>query len=122
MKAVIKYIVDFLVLDIIVIEIDGGYHSTEEQKKKDEERDEWLRSYGFIVYRITNEEVFDGKSLDILRNICRENGVKYSKTENKYYCKDLRKYHLAKIKEYKQNNANLARKRKRRRHKEKNIG
>ena len=52
------YIVDFLFRKSkIIVEIDGGYHFTEEQQKEDETRTEWLESKGYKVIRFTNERV-----------------------------------------------------------------
>jgi very-short-patch-repair endonuclease len=41
----------------VLIEIDGGYHSSRNQKTKDAKRTKILESYGFIVLRFTNEQV-----------------------------------------------------------------
>ena len=41
----------------ICFEIDGGYHSTDEQKRKDWAKDQYLKSRGFKVVRIKNEDV-----------------------------------------------------------------
>ena len=41
----------------LCIEIDGGYHDTEKQKKRDLEKDNYLRSRGFKVLHIRNEDV-----------------------------------------------------------------
>ena len=43
----------------IVIEVDGGYHNTPEQQKKDAERTEKMKKLGIRVYRISNEDVFN---------------------------------------------------------------
>jgi leucyl-tRNA synthetase len=52
------YIVDFVSLqDKLIVEVDGGYHETEEQKKYDEERTRVLKEIGFDVIRFSNEEV-----------------------------------------------------------------
>ena len=52
------YIVDFLFRKSkVIVEIDGGYHFTEEQQKDDEIRTEWLESKGYKVVRFTNEQV-----------------------------------------------------------------
>ena len=50
----------------IAIEVDGGYHNTEEQKTKDFERDMNLRRKGINTLRITNEETLDREKLDSL--------------------------------------------------------
>lgn len=50
----------------ICIEIDGGYHDTKTQKKKDKYRDDYLRKRGFNVVRIKNEDVKDFNIKSIL--------------------------------------------------------
>ncbi len=53
-----NYIVDFISLqEKLVVEIDGGYHEDEEQKKYDELRTKTLNEIGFKIIRFTNEEV-----------------------------------------------------------------
>ena len=55
------FIVDFVSLkDNLVIEIDGGYHSTKEQQEHDAYRTWVLNEQGFRVIRFTNEEVLGG--------------------------------------------------------------
>ena len=52
------YIVDFLCRDkMLVIEVDGGYHSERTQQEDDAVRQQWLESIGYKVIRFTNEEV-----------------------------------------------------------------
>ncbi len=52
------YIVDFLFRKSkVVVEIDGGYHFTEEQHTEDTIRTEWLEHQGYKVVRFTNEQV-----------------------------------------------------------------
>ena len=54
-----EYIVDFLFRKSkIVVEIDGGYHFTEEQQQEDAIRTDWLEHQGYKVVRFTNEQVF----------------------------------------------------------------
>ena len=43
----------------IVIELDGGQHTTEDHAARDERRDAWLRGQGFKVFRAWNHEVDD---------------------------------------------------------------
>jgi leucyl-tRNA synthetase len=53
-----QYIVDFVSIDkMVTIEVDGGYHEDEEQKKYDESRTAFLKELGFEELRFTNEEV-----------------------------------------------------------------
>ena len=53
------YIADFIcVKRNLIIEIDGGYHSQEEQKIKDYLRTEDLENMGFEVMRFSNDEIF----------------------------------------------------------------
>ena len=52
------YIVDFACLQkMLVIEVDGEYHSTDEQKALDDVRTEYLNKIGFSVIRFNNEHV-----------------------------------------------------------------
>ena len=52
------YIVDFYCHRIkLVIELDGGIHLTDENKKIDKEREDGLKSFGLTVLRFKNEEV-----------------------------------------------------------------
>ncbi|MFJ1321895.1 leucine--tRNA ligase [Capnocytophaga canis] len=52
------YIVDFVCLaKRLVVEVDGGYHNSENQQVLDKERTEILNELGFEVIRFTNEEV-----------------------------------------------------------------
>lgn len=61
-----KVIVDFLIFDRwLVVEVDGGYHSTEKQKLKDAAKTEFLQSKGYRVLRFTNETVFQSGALVI---------------------------------------------------------
>ncbi len=53
----------------VLIEIDGGYHSSRNQKSKDAQRTKNLERYGFIVLRFTNEQV---KQKDLLINKVRQ--------------------------------------------------
>ena len=59
------YIVDFLFRrSKVVVEIDGGYHQTQEQQELDDMRTEWLESKGYKVIRFTNEQVlFDTEDM-----------------------------------------------------------
>lgn len=52
------YIADFVCLQKkLIIELDGGYHSTEEQILEDGNRTQYLNALGFDVVRFSNEEV-----------------------------------------------------------------
>lgn len=54
------YIVDFYCHQLkLVIELDGGYHFTDEQQKSDTERTKVLEEIGLQVLRFTNEEVLN---------------------------------------------------------------
>ena len=53
------YIVDFVCLkEALVIEVDGAYHDTAEQREADANRSEELAKMGFEVIRFNNEDVF----------------------------------------------------------------
>ena len=52
------YIVDFYFRkSMLIVELDGGYHFTEEQQTNDAIRQEWLEHLGYRVLRFTNEQV-----------------------------------------------------------------
>ena len=52
------FIVDFCCRDRrLIVEVDGGIHSTELQIAKDKERDAFLRGQNYIILRFTNEDV-----------------------------------------------------------------
>lgn len=42
-----------------IIEVDGGYHDTDEQREKDKMRDSCFKSIGIKTYRIKNEDVYN---------------------------------------------------------------
>ncbi len=57
-KVIGKYIIDFYCAQAqIVVELDGSQHYTPEEKQKDEERTNFLNTYGLTVLRIPNNEV-----------------------------------------------------------------
>lgn len=59
-----QYIADFACLEkMLVVELDGGYHSIPEQHISDEQRTADLQEMGFSVIRFTNEELFQGIDL-----------------------------------------------------------
>ena len=59
-----EYIADFACLEkMLVVELDGGYHSIPEQHISDEQRTADLQEMGFSVIRFTNEELFQGIDL-----------------------------------------------------------
>lgn len=54
------YIVDFVSLQhMLVIEVDGAYHSELEQHKYDEDRTRQLQGLGFTVLRFDNEDILN---------------------------------------------------------------
>ena len=68
------YIADFLdIKNKIDIEIDGGYHTSEEQRMKDEERERDFKKMGYDTLRITNDEVNSGKAIEKLRQFRDKN-------------------------------------------------
>lgn len=53
-----NYIVDFVCLEKqLIIEVDGKYHTQEDQQKSDATRNEKLKDKGFRIIRFSNEEV-----------------------------------------------------------------
>src|SRR5690606_3554491 len=66
---ILFYIADFYCHALhLIIEIDGGYHDTVEQKIKDEERTELLTSNKITVIRFTNDEVINNID-DVIKEI-----------------------------------------------------
>lgn len=66
------YIADFCdIKNKIIIEVDGLYHEDPKQKRNDYYRTLDLNKMGYKVYRITNLEVYQGKSTQFLYNIYR---------------------------------------------------
>jgi len=52
------FIVDFACLSkSLIVEVDGGTHSTDEEITKDRRREQYLRDQGFRVLRVWNSEV-----------------------------------------------------------------
>ena len=72
-KVIGKYIVDFYCASAkIVIELDGSQHYTDDSIVKDEERDNYLKTFGIKVLRYSNYEFnknFKAVCEDILRQI-----------------------------------------------------
>jgi leucyl-tRNA synthetase len=56
--AIGSFIVDFVCVEKkLVIEVDGGYHLDEQQKKYDQSRTEFLNESGFTEIRFSNEDI-----------------------------------------------------------------
>ncbi len=54
-----RYIVDFVCLERrLIVEVDGGHHTEDEQIACDALRDQWLAAEGYRVMRVPNAEVF----------------------------------------------------------------
>jgi len=57
-KVIGFYVVDFYIPGInLIIEADGGWHNEPERKESDKKRDIWLRSEGYNLVRITQDEI-----------------------------------------------------------------
>jgi len=55
-----QFVVDFYCHELkLIIEIDGKYHDSEEQKSKDNNRTELLQFQGLREIRFTNEEIIN---------------------------------------------------------------
>ncbi|MDQ3682335.1 MAG: chorismate synthase [Bacteroidota bacterium] len=78
--AVQGYIPDFICLEKkLVVEVDGLYHDTEEQRKLDEERTKFFGANGYREIRFTNYEVL--KQLPIVLQKLKE-ALSLEKTTN----------------------------------------
>ena len=59
-RPILNYIADFVCLDLLlIIEVDGITHETEEQYLKDQERNLKLETVGFTTLRFSNWEVLN---------------------------------------------------------------
>ena len=57
-RPILQYIADFLCKELmLIIEIDGITHDTEERAVKDQQRENDLKEAGFKIIRFTDEEV-----------------------------------------------------------------
>ena len=55
-----RFYVDFLCRErLIIIEVDGGTHSTDAERAADKARDELLSAKGYRVFRVHNDEVYE---------------------------------------------------------------
>src|SRR5688572_6879838 len=55
-----EYFVDFLCRERkVVVEIDGGTHSTDAELSRDAARSDELRGRGYRVFRVSNADVFE---------------------------------------------------------------
>ena len=63
------YIVDFVCLELkLVVEVDGGYHETQNQQVEDQERTRILNESGYTVIRFSNEDVLQNER-DVINQI-----------------------------------------------------
>ena len=57
------YFADFACRErMIIVEIDGATHSTDEEKAYDARREEYLRAQGFRIFRVDNTAVYENLS------------------------------------------------------------
>jgi very-short-patch-repair endonuclease len=55
-----RYVVDFVTLDgKLIVEVDGVTHSSPAEIKRDQARTEVLEACGFLVLRVSNQDVYD---------------------------------------------------------------
>ena len=58
--AIDQFFADFVCRERkLMVEIDGGTHSTESEVRSDAGRDAELRKLGYRVFRVRNDEVYD---------------------------------------------------------------
>lgn len=96
------YIVDFFIpMCKKIIEIDGGYHITDEQKKLDNIRTNELTRIGYTIKRLTNNEVVELGDNVILSKICvmrveKKKKSKYSLSKKQFAAKMKQKERILK--------------------------
>ena len=70
------YFADFCdVTNRLIFEVDGGYHFTEEQHKKDNKRTNDLKRMGYKVFRISNSQIKNGKTTQFLIDCYKKIGI-----------------------------------------------
>lgn len=79
-----------------ILEVDGGYHNDEEQKKKDAMRTKDLEEAGYKVFRISNEDVLNGKISPEIVPWIVTNEKEHTK-ERVEFCSDAFLYNFNKI-------------------------
>ena len=52
----------------LIIEVNGGYHFTDNQKRKDRNRSQGVRRLGYSLFNITNKDARDIKKIEQLIN------------------------------------------------------
>ena len=52
----------------LIIEVNGGYHFTDNQKRKDKNRSQGVRRLGYSLFNITNKDARDIKKIEQLIN------------------------------------------------------
>ena len=52
----------------LIIEVNGGYHFTDNQKRKDRNRSQGVRRLGYSLFTITNKDARDIKKIEQLIN------------------------------------------------------
>lgn len=63
------YIADFLCVEKkLIVEVDGGYHSSGRAKRHDKKRDAFFERKNFVVVRFNNSHVLSGTD-DVLERI-----------------------------------------------------
>lgn len=76
-----NYFLDFFFEDIkVIVEIDGKYHNTPEQIKKDRTRDSHLKALGFMIYRIPHSN--DTKAKQVIKYL-KDHSWTFKTTEKK---------------------------------------
>ncbi|NEG70035.1 DUF559 domain-containing protein [Bifidobacterium sp. BRDM6] len=72
-RPILDYIVDFFCeRALLVVELDGGGHYTDDQRRHDDERTKRLGELGIVVLRIPNNEIdnnFEGVCSGIRRMV-----------------------------------------------------
>jgi very-short-patch-repair endonuclease len=77
-------IADFFIKSIkMVIEVDGGYHKKAQQREKDAERDAYLKSKGYKVLRVLNEDVDTFEVKHIIKHFKAKKAIIVTKKEKK---------------------------------------
>jgi very-short-patch-repair endonuclease len=64
-----RYIADFVCLERrLIVEVDGGQHTEDDQMARDARRDRWLQAEGYRVLRVPTADIY-GNIADVLDTI-----------------------------------------------------
>ena len=68
-----RFVIDFAFVDLrVAIEVDSDNHNTTKQKQKDEKRDSYLFSNGWVSLRVKDRDFFNSYKMSFYKNLIKE--------------------------------------------------